>query len=200
MRAREALELINMSANLGMLAGTHFWSSPWLAAPALCSVSEGSSRRLRPPRRVSRLDLARVGLARGLGAPEMLYGLTATSVSVNRDPREVVEDVDPLSRASCNVIAISFFRSRWLARMRRNIPRSDAMSAGFRIVSFMPLFRHCSRSSGCSSIVTAAMYAREFTGPPCLRICRASWYPSMSGRRTPMRMTSNSMFAHAAAA
>ena len=44
------------------------------------------------------------------------------------------------------------------------------------------------------------MYARPFTGPPCARMCRDSSYPSFTGRSTFIKMTSNSMFAHAAAA
>ena len=44
------------------------------------------------------------------------------------------------------------------------------------------------------------MYARPFTGPPCARMCRDSSYPSFTGRSTFIKITSNSMLAHAAAA
>mmetsp|Transcript_9912 Transcript_9912/g.32774 ORF Transcript_9912/g.32774 Transcript_9912/m.32774 type:complete len:249 (+) Transcript_9912:8515-9261(+) len=44
------------------------------------------------------------------------------------------------------------------------------------------------------------MYALPLTGPPCARTCLASSYPSLIGNKTFIRITSNSMFAHAAAA
>ena len=69
---------------------------------------------------------------------------------------------------------------------------------GLRITSFIPAAWHWLKSSGASTEVSAAMYALPFTGPPYLRTCRHTSYPSTSGNMIPMNIKSNSIFAQAA--
>ena len=213
--AAPALEAMSMSENLG--------KSPWMTLarcapvpPAASSSESGASPSgsRANPRECDRPPRLSVRFGRGFFPPLVpmtLYGFTTTSSGDAKlfllepfpaEPAGAPSASDPKLdlRSSAPPSLLWFLSSRRYRAARRNIPCRLSIVAGFAITSFMPAATHWPWSSGCDTAVNATRYALRFTGPPCARMCRATSYPSSTGNTTFVRITSNSMFAHAAAA